>query len=96
MWIFVCEMVPQSKCIQLSYMYYPVQWDVLSDKEACDIVRASLESTESALKDEVVIEKENRRDSLAATVAAEALVKASLDAGTMDNVTAVIGVFAWS
>lgn len=64
-------------------------WDVLSDKEACEVVSEKLEkaNVSSGLSDELA--------RMAATVASEALVQAALEAGTMDNITVVIGILKW-
>lgn len=61
-------------------------WDVMDDKYACDLVAMQLAQAASMGSDGQV----------AATLAAEALVRASLDAGTMDNVTAVVGLLSWN
>lgn len=63
-------------------------WDVMSDKQACDIVAMQLRAFSMA-----TAPNECR---VAATLAAETLVRASLEAGTMDNVTAVVGLLRWS
>ena len=62
-------------------------WDVLSDKEACRVVAAKLGAEEPF---------DEQAARMAATVAAQALVDAALDAGTMDNITAVVGLLKWS
>ena len=58
----------------------------MSDKEACDIVTQVLGDCVS----------QESGDRVAAALAAEALVRASLDAGTMDNVTAIVGLLKWT
>lgn len=65
-----------------------MQWDVLTDKQACDLVAT-------------VVSGQRRggpggSPGAAATLAAKMLVEASLAAGTMDNVTAVVGLLSWS
>ena len=64
-------------------------WDVLSDKDACEVVSEKLEKANftAFMNDELA--------KMAATVAAEALVHAALDAGSMDNITAVVGLLKW-
>ena len=62
-------------------------WDVMSDKEACDIVAAKLAQSSSVT--------DARAEKLVVTAAAEALVQFSLEAGSMDNVTAIVGLLKW-
>lgn len=68
-----------------------MQWDVLADKQACDVVCEKLRSF--AAPSDKLSESDNR--SLMASLAAEAVLEASLDAGTMDNVTVIVGLMKW-
>lgn len=87
-------------------------WDVMTDKEACDIVYAeivsctaphggSAEQVDNAEGNDedraaMLLERSTAFSPILADRAAEALVRASLEAGTMDNVTAVVGLLQWS
>jgi serine/threonine protein phosphatase PrpC len=67
-------------------------WDVMTDKRACEIVKAKIltaMANASGGGEKVPL-------SFLAMVAAQALVQSALNAGTMDNVTAVVGLLKWS
>lgn len=84
-------------------------WDVMSDKEACDIVWEQILAASGQTNGHTngdnsgELNDGNERgyylpDEISpglATQAAEALVQASLNAGTMDNVTAIVGLLQW-
>ena len=61
---------------------------MLTDKQACDLVATVVSGQRQ--------EGSGGGPSAAATLAAKMLVEASLAAGTMDNVTAVVGLLSWS
>jgi hypothetical protein len=77
------------------------QWDVMTDKEACDIVWAAIrgflqaQGTEPGNASPAGLPTSRSALVALAGTAAEALVQASLRAGTMDNVTAVVGMMPW-
>ena len=65
-------------------------WDVLSDRRACQVVSKKLAAATASLNEVLVVDER-----LLATAAAEALVQSALDAGTMDNVSAIVGLMKW-
>ncbi|KAL4519818.1 hypothetical protein Ndes2526B_g01618 [Nannochloris sp. 'desiccata'] len=67
-------------------------WDVMTDKRACEIVKAKITLAMANASGG----GEKVPPSYLATVAAQALVQSALNAGTMDNVTAVVGLLKWS
>ena len=84
----------------------PPQWDVMSDSDACAVVRRHLQQagaprqiTPPQLLPGTAFSDPRRRPvvptTALATAAAERLVQESLDRGTMDNVTAVVGLLQW-
>lgn len=87
-------------------------WDVLSDSEACTVVRRHLQQSgaprqitppqllagAAAFGGGSFADQMRRPPALTtalAAAAAERLVQESLDRGTMDNVTAVVGLLQW-
>lgn len=58
-----------------------LQWDVLTDKQACDLVTTFLGGAAPGPE--------------LAEGAAQLLVQASLAAGSMDNVTAMVALLRW-
>ncbi|PSC75687.1 serine threonine phosphatase [Micractinium conductrix] len=81
-------------------------WDVMSDSDACAVVRRHLQQagaprqiTPPQLLPGTAFSDPRRRPvvptTALATAAAERLVQESLDRGTMDNVTAVVGLLQW-
>lgn len=71
------------------YLITPLQWDVLSDSEAVEIVAEHLRRAAAEAKGERL------NLHLAAATAANELVDEGLRAGTLDNVTAVVGLLKW-
>lgn len=61
----------------------PMQWDVLSNQDACQLASQALRAHAGATAPH------------AAKAAAAALVSAALKAGSFDNVTAVVAAFHW-
>lgn len=64
-----------------------MQWDVMTDSQACQLVSQHLQraaASGTALGEDL------------ASGAAQALVQASLSAGTMDNVTALVALLPWN
>lgn len=68
------------------------QWDVLTDEEACEVVRAQLQSAGGSGRG---ASQPPPLDGRLATMAAESLVQLALVKGTMDNVTAVVMLLQW-
>ncbi len=68
-----------------------LQWDVLTDKQACDVVYEKFRSLTPPGDGFSDLES----GSLLASLAAEALLEASLNAGTMDNITVIVGLLKW-
>jgi len=73
------------------FLYFAVymQWDVLRDEDACELVCKEMRIAQAVSNGRLC------HDLLAST-AAESLVKSSLKAGTMDNVTVVVGIFHYT
>jgi serine/threonine protein phosphatase PrpC len=67
-------------------------WDVMTDKRACEIVKNKIATAMANASGG----GEKVPASFLATVAAQGLVQSALNAGTMDNVTAVVGLLKWS
>jgi len=67
-------------------------WDVMTDKRACEIVKAKVLTAMANASGG----GEKVPSSYLAMVAAQGLVQSALNAGTMDNVTAVVGLLKWS
>ena len=63
---------------------------MLSDRRACQVVSKKLAAATASLNEVLVVDER-----LLATAAAEALVQSALDAGTMDNVSAIVGLMKW-
>lgn len=103
----VCRMYGHSRP-----MFAHMQWDVMTDSDACSVVRRHLHQAGAprqitppqllpgaAAFGASAIAEQMRRPVLLtpalATAAAERLVQESLDRGTMDNVTAIVGLLQW-
>lgn len=101
-----CDAAPSSS------PHAPLQWDVLTDSDACTVVRHYLHQAgaprqitppqllpgAAAFGGTAFAEQLRRPPVLTpalAAAAAERLVQEALDRGTLDNVTAVVGLLQW-
>lgn len=66
-----------------------MQWDVLRDEDACEVVCKEMRTAQA-------VSNGRPCHNFLANAAAESLVKSSLRAGTMDNVTVVVGIFHYT
>jgi serine/threonine protein phosphatase PrpC len=85
-----------------------LQWDVMSDKDACTVVRRHMQQAGAPRQltpPQLLpgggggfggqLRRPPQLTAALATSAAERLVQESLDRGTMDNITAVVGLLQW-